>query len=128
MGPGIPAAKGCHTDLKSQAQQVRFFCEKFGLYLSHPPLHARRGEPRVRLVELFTEIIEESTAWKSCQEWFETWYSHSSLLVFVATSGLKAKGWTGSFVRPWSGDENVESVFLALKILKQVAYSRRTDI
>ena len=32
-----------HAGLLSpdKAQQVRFFCEKFGLYLSHPPLHAR---------------------------------------------------------------------------------------
>mmetsp|Transcript_4790 Transcript_4790/g.13343 ORF Transcript_4790/g.13343 Transcript_4790/m.13343 type:complete len:384 (+) Transcript_4790:146-1297(+) len=30
----------CSTLDEENAQQVRFFCEKFGLYLSHPPLHA----------------------------------------------------------------------------------------
>jgi len=31
----------CSVLDEENAQQVRFFCEKFGLYLSHPPLHAR---------------------------------------------------------------------------------------
>lgn len=30
----------CSILEEENAQQVRFFCEKFGLYLSHPPLHA----------------------------------------------------------------------------------------
>lgn len=30
----------CSTLDEENAQQVRFFCERFGLYLSHPPLHA----------------------------------------------------------------------------------------
>jgi len=30
----------CSTLDEENAHQVRFFCEKFGLYLSHPPLHA----------------------------------------------------------------------------------------
>mmetsp|Transcript_31776 Transcript_31776/g.91352 ORF Transcript_31776/g.91352 Transcript_31776/m.91352 type:complete len:384 (+) Transcript_31776:66-1217(+) len=30
----------CSTLEEENAQQVRFFCEKFGLYLSRPPLHA----------------------------------------------------------------------------------------
>eukprot|EP00439_Symbiodinium_sp_Y106_P081038 s367_g19.t3 len=31
----------CSVLEEENAQQIRFFCEKFGLYLSHPPLHAR---------------------------------------------------------------------------------------
>jgi len=30
----------CSVLDEENAQQVRFFCERFGLYLSHPPLHA----------------------------------------------------------------------------------------
>lgn len=30
----------CSVLDEENAQQVRFFCEKFGLYLTHPPLHA----------------------------------------------------------------------------------------
>jgi len=30
----------CSVLDEENAQQVRFFCEKFGLYLSHPPMHA----------------------------------------------------------------------------------------
>lgn len=30
----------CSTLDEENAQQVRFFCERFGLYLAHPPLHA----------------------------------------------------------------------------------------
>eukprot|EP00930_Biecheleria_cincta_P102636 TRINITY_DN94429_c0_g1_i1.p1 TRINITY_DN94429_c0_g1~~TRINITY_DN94429_c0_g1_i1.p1 ORF type:complete len:384 (+),score=54.20 TRINITY_DN94429_c0_g1_i1:164-1315(+) len=31
----------CSTLEEENAQQVRYFCEKFGLYLAQPPLHAR---------------------------------------------------------------------------------------
>mmetsp|Transcript_40213 Transcript_40213/g.93095 ORF Transcript_40213/g.93095 Transcript_40213/m.93095 type:complete len:384 (+) Transcript_40213:65-1216(+) len=31
----------CSLLEEENAQQIRFFCDKFGLYLSHPPLHAR---------------------------------------------------------------------------------------
>ena len=31
----------CSVLDEENAQQVRLFCENFGLYLSHPPLHAR---------------------------------------------------------------------------------------
>eukprot|EP00931_Biecheleriopsis_adriatica_P031252 TRINITY_DN18350_c0_g1_i1.p1 TRINITY_DN18350_c0_g1~~TRINITY_DN18350_c0_g1_i1.p1 ORF type:complete len:384 (+),score=66.86 TRINITY_DN18350_c0_g1_i1:108-1259(+) len=31
----------CSVLEEENAQQVRFFCEKFGLYLTHPPLHAK---------------------------------------------------------------------------------------
>lgn len=37
---GLHLGTPCNS-FHTEAQQVRFFCEKFGLYLSHPPLHAR---------------------------------------------------------------------------------------